>query len=320
MIDENIVQTNDSTMMIDYGLFGLKRVGAVYLVQAGKKCLIDSGTTKEVKNIISALDAMGAFPPDMIILTHSHWDHTQGTPRLCKEAEKRGKKIEVFAGEKAIDNLKDQSWNRVFNAKQSFLNIESVKPLSEGEILDIDGLKLEVLDFAGHCVDDIALYDKKNKTVFVGDSVGYKIENVLTFPPFMPPFWDSNSFYATLEKLKQIDYEKLCLAHFGCLEGEAAKKFPDETAETCKSWWTIFNDVQKKDKLDDVNYIKERILQETNVVLPDLEINKTMMRIMLNVINTFKKLTGKKQIQIAEVQLEGIITWLTKGYKIYTEG
>ncbi len=27
-------------------------------------------------------------------------------------------------------------------------------------------LKLEIIDFSGHCADDIALYDKKNKTIY----------------------------------------------------------------------------------------------------------------------------------------------------------
>jgi glyoxylase-like metal-dependent hydrolase (beta-lactamase superfamily II) len=69
------------------------------------------------------------------------------------------------------------------------------------------------------------LYDKKNKTVFLGDSLGYKFEHYLIFPPFMPPFWNKDGFYSAAEKLKQIDYEKIYLAHYGCLEGN--KKVPN---------------------------------------------------------------------------------------------
>jgi len=93
MESNNLERINDNTTMIDMEMFGLKRVGAVYLVQAGLKCLIDSGTKKEAKNIVRTLDSIGAFPPDILVLTHSHWDHTQGTPMLCREAERRGKKI-----------------------------------------------------------------------------------------------------------------------------------------------------------------------------------------------------------------------------------
>ena len=198
MANENVVKINDNTMMIDYGLLDIKRVGAVYWVQAGQSCLIDSGTPEGAVNIVQALDSIDAFPPEILILTHSHWDHSQGTPILCREAEKRGRKLRVLASRKALPNLQDQSWNSVF--------------------------------------------DEKNRTIFIGDSVGYKIENDLAFPPFMPPFWDKDGFYSAVEKLKQTDYEKLCLAHFGCLQGEEAKKYPDEAVVTFETWWNVFAD------------------------------------------------------------------------------
>ena len=166
MAGHNIEKINNNTLIIDYGLMGIKRVGAVYLVHANQSCLIDSGTASEAKNIVKALDEEGKFHPDYIILTHSHWDHSQGTPILCREAEKRGKKIKVLASEKAISNLQDQAWNSVFDAKHTYENIHGVEPLKDGQTIDLGGLELEVIDFSGHCADDIALYDKTKKTIF----------------------------------------------------------------------------------------------------------------------------------------------------------
>lgn len=316
MANENVVRINDNTMMIDYGLLDIKRVGAVYLVKAGQTCLIDSGTPEGAVNIVQALDSIDAFPPDMLILTHSHWDHSQGTPILCKEAEKRGKKLRVLASENAIPNLQDQSWNRVFDEKHKYENILEVESLKDGQVLDLDGLELEIMDFAGHCADDIALYDKKNRTIFIGDSIGYKIENILTFPPFMPPFWDKDGFYAAVEKLKQTDYEKLCMAHFGCLQGEEAEKYPEEAVMTYETWWNVFVDAESQERLNDIAYVKESLLKELDITtLPDLEIKKASMRILLSTINFFRKAIGKKPIRVAEVQMEAIIGWLIKGYQ-----
>ncbi len=61
-------------------------------------------------------------------------------------------------------------------------------PLKDGQTIDLEGLELKIIDFSGHCADDIAIYNESRKTVFVGDSAGYRVENVLNFPPFMPPF------------------------------------------------------------------------------------------------------------------------------------
>ena len=315
MTQLSIDAINDNTSMIDIELFGVKRVCALYLIKSGRTCLVDSGTKKETKGLIKSLDSIGVFPPDMIILTHSHWDHTQGVPTFCREAEKRGKKITVMASEKAISNLKDQAWNSVFDEKQKFENIINVEPLKDGQIVDLDGLELEVFNFSGHCDDDIALYDQKNKTIFLGDSLGYKFEHYLFFPPFMPPFWNKDGFYSAAEKLKQIDYEKICLAHYGCLDGKEAKDFPNETISAYETWWNIFAESDKKGKLDDVTYMRETIVKRAGIEMPELEITKASMRIMLSLINTGKKIFGKKPIDVAEAQLEGFINWLVKGYK-----
>ncbi len=301
--------------MLDIGLFGIKRVGALYLLKGGRSCLIDSGTGKEARGLIRTLDANNAFPPDVIVLTHSHWDHTQGTPTLCREAHKRGNSIQVLASEKAIRNLEDQSWNNVFDEKQTFENIDGAKPLKDGQVIDLDGIQLQVMDISGHCEDDIALYDAAKKTIFLGDALGYSVEGSLMFPPFMPPFWNKEGFYSAAEKIRNIDYENLCLAHYGCLEPSRSRAFPDEAVRTYETWWHIFEDADKLGKLDDINHLKKTLLRETGTRYPELEIGRPSMRFMLTLINTAKKVLGKKPINVAEIQLEGIIGWLSKGYK-----
>jgi len=319
MAQIGIETISENISMIDFELSGVKRIGALYLIKGDKTCLVDSGTKESAKKIIKGLDSVKSFPPDMIILTHSHWDHTQGVPTFCREAEKRGKKIAVMASEKAISNLKDQSWNSVFDEKQKYENVIDVEPLKEGQIIDLGGIELEIIDFSGHCADDIALYDKKNKFVFLGDSLGYKFEHSLFFPPFMPPFWNKDGFYSAAEKLKKIDYEKIFLAHYGYLDGKEAQDFPNETVAAMETWWNVFVDSDKKGKLDDVIYLREAIVKEANIVMPEVEIAKASMRIMLSLINMGKKVFGKEPIDVGAVQLEGFINWLVKGYKGATQ-
>jgi glyoxylase-like metal-dependent hydrolase (beta-lactamase superfamily II) len=308
-------KVNDHTWMLDIGLFGIKRVGALYLLKGERSCLIDSGTRKEAKGLIRALDAENAFPPDIIVLTHSHWDHTQGVPALCREAEKRGRSIRVMASKKAIGNLKDQSWNNAFDEKQTFENIDTVEPVEDGQSIDLGGIELQTIDLSGHCEDDIGLYDETTRTFFLGDALGYAVEDSVMFPPFMPPFWNEKGFYAAVEKIKGFDYENLCLAHYGCLKANRSKTFPDEAVQTYETWWHIFEDAAQKGKLDDISHLKSGLLNETGMKYPELEISKPAKRFMLSLLNTSRKVLGKNPINVAEVQLEGIIGWLAKGYK-----
>jgi len=48
--------------LIDFCLSGFKGGGAVYLVDAGKTCLIDCGTKAEAPRIIKTLKELNAFP------------------------------------------------------------------------------------------------------------------------------------------------------------------------------------------------------------------------------------------------------------------
>ena len=72
MAQINIESINDKISIIDFELSGVKRIGAIYLIRGDKTCLVDSGTRESAKKITKGLDSVKSFPPDMIILTHSH--------------------------------------------------------------------------------------------------------------------------------------------------------------------------------------------------------------------------------------------------------
>jgi glyoxylase-like metal-dependent hydrolase (beta-lactamase superfamily II) len=224
-----------------------------------------------------------------------------------------------MASEKAIQNLKDQSWNKAFDEKRTFEDIDTVEPLQDGHVIDLGGIELQIIDISGHCEDDIALYEETSQTIFLGDALGYFIEDSLMFPPFMPPYWNKEGFYLAVEKIKSIQYKTLCLAHYGCLEADKSRTFPDKALQTYETWWHIFEEADKRGKLDDLKYLKDSLLRETGTHYPELEISKPSTRIMLSLVNTAKKFFGKKPINVAEVQLEGIIGWLAEGYKGYQE-
>jgi glyoxylase-like metal-dependent hydrolase (beta-lactamase superfamily II) len=225
----------------------------------------------------------------MIIITHSHWDHSQAVPFLCQRARKEGKEIEIFASAKAKPHLRDQSYNEVFGTGP-YNNIEEeINPLKEGDTIDLSGIKLKIFDVPGHMKDHIAILDEKNKNLFVGDAIGIKVSDDVFVPPFMPPYWDEDAYLNTIEKLKNIDYDTISLAHFGCIHGEEAKDILEESVNTFKKWWRIFE--ENIEKIDDTPYIIENIMPK---VMPISAIE-----------------------QYPERLVEAIGFWLSQGYKIY---
>ncbi|MFX1445978.1 MAG: MBL fold metallo-hydrolase [Promethearchaeota archaeon] len=283
-------KVNEVTSLLDINMMGVPGVTAMYLIESRKKCIIDGGTGTESRKIIRQLKDLNFFPPDMIIITHSHWDHTQAIPLIMKRAEKEGKEIEIFASKAAVPNLKDQSFNDIFGVGP-FANIDAeVKTLKEGDTVELDGISMEIFEVPGHTKDHIAIFDTKNKNIFVGDALGDKVADNLFIPPFMPPYWDKDAFLTTIDKLKKIDFNTICIAHFGYIYGDEAKSILDESLSVFEKWWNLYE--ENVDKLDDLDYMMNKLIDENLVPRAVLD-------------------------QVPEMLVHGVITWLASGFKMY---
>jgi hypothetical protein len=84
----------------------------------------------------------------------------------------------------------------------------------------------------------------------------------------MPPFWDADGFRSAVERIQGIDYERICLAHFGCLEGDAARDFVEHAVPTYETWWDLFSQVDQVGKLDDVETIQRALVEKRGSFCP----------------------------------------------------
>ncbi|MHA2296594.1 MAG: MBL fold metallo-hydrolase [Candidatus Hodarchaeales archaeon] len=309
----------ENISLIDSGMNDVTGLSAVYLVKAGKSCLIDGGTREGVTHVIKTLKEMGDFPPDYVVITHPHWDHVQGIPELRKEAMKEQKSFEVLANEKAIPLLEDQSFNVATHPKDNFENILNVSPLKSGDIIDLEGITLKVIDVPGHLKDHIAFFDETNKIIFPGDSMGIKYVDGTYLPSFMPPFWKKEDYFSSLDKLKEIDFEGICLSHYGYIHGEEVKLYLDEFIAVCDEWWNILEKAEKYGKLEK-DYLIETIFRETSLTREtfndaDFKLKKTSVKMILGLINTFRKIARKNPKTIGDVMFPDFIDWTIAGYK-----
>ncbi len=307
---------NSNTTLIDFGYVDVAGAGGVYLVQAEKSCLIDSGTRSGAPRIIKALKQLDAFPPDYIILTHSHWDHCQGVPILRQRALKEQKAIEVFAHTEAIPLLEDQSFNNVFDQKGSFQNIKDVTPLSEGNTVDLGGISLKIYHTPGHISDHISILDERNKNIFVGDAIGMKAGDNAYLPPILPPFCNKKDFHSTIQKLKNIDYNTISLCHFGCIIDNEAKTVLDEAEHVFNQMWEIFSKAHSEGKLDDQDFIYTTAMREINPIIPEFKLLKPEIRIMLGVMNGLRRLIRKDPISTANIMIKDVLAWQVLGFKL----
>jgi glyoxylase-like metal-dependent hydrolase (beta-lactamase superfamily II) len=260
---------NPNTFLIDAVHEGMSRIHAMYLLKSsdGGTCLIDAGTKSSASVIYETLKTLDAWPPDKIILTHSHWDHTQGLVYLRKKAAETGDALNVFASEKAMPYLKDQSFNICFGTDQMpYLDIDDVGSVKGGDVITLgDDFSVTIVDTPGHMVDHISIYDEKNSTILVGDAIGMKWSPELLISNPNSTFWSEKDYRESIATIKRLNVETIGLTHFGCLVGEEANTFLDESVSTYEKWMDVFG--RNKDRLDDLPFIVGNLWEE---VYPDV--------------------------------------------------
>ena len=102
-----------------------------------------------------------------ILLTHGHWDHIWDTAAL---AEKTGAKVYASKfGSSLIENADFQ--RKVLFADDDLMSAKIDVKVSDGDELEIAGLKIKCFEVFGHSPDSIAYYIESENVVFVGDAL-----------------------------------------------------------------------------------------------------------------------------------------------------
>jgi hydroxyacylglutathione hydrolase len=105
--------------------------------------IIDPAESKSILDFISEKK----LNIKSILLTHHHNDHTAGVKLILEEKES----IEVFSPNSKIHG--------------------TTKKIINGNFLDFNFCKFEVISTPGHTLDHVIFYDKNNNLIFSGDTL-----------------------------------------------------------------------------------------------------------------------------------------------------
>ena len=129
--------------------------------------IIDPGCydSDEMSQVTDFINARG-LKPVCIMLTHAHFDHIYGVPELSQRYS-----IPVYAhsDEKStIENTNPQIC-RLYDLK---LPAEfTITPVTDAEIIEVGGLKFEVIATPGHSQGGLCFYEKSEGVLFSGDTL-----------------------------------------------------------------------------------------------------------------------------------------------------
>jgi glyoxylase-like metal-dependent hydrolase (beta-lactamase superfamily II) len=214
---------------------------SIYLVRGDRfSVLVEAGLSVTAPQIVDQLEHLEIDPSSLkyLILTHTHADHVMGAP-LIKKAFPQ---IKITGVSEARDLLSRKKIIDFFTQEDSYtsnrlLDFKAVDPytpqptslpfaveeiVSPGEILDLGGLSLHILDAPGHCRGGIALWEPREEILFCSDSLGFHL------PPdkFVSNFYvDYDDYVKTFETLCELGPKWICPGHCGAYGGEAATQF-----------------------------------------------------------------------------------------------
>ena len=196
---------------------------ASYLVSgSGGPVMIETGPGSTLDTLKARLDEHGLSVEDIkhVLVSHIHLDHAGaagwwaqqgaqiyvhhvGAPHLINPS-----KLLSSAGRIYGDRM-DSLWGEVLPAPA-----EKVTAVSDGDVLELEGLKLKAIDTPGHAYHHHAY--QVEDVVFTGDAAGIHIPGPSFVDlPAPPPEFNLSLWLETIEKLRGLSVEAIYPTHFG---------------------------------------------------------------------------------------------------------
>jgi glyoxylase-like metal-dependent hydrolase (beta-lactamase superfamily II) len=205
----------------------------VFLVtDGGEGALIDSGFGDE-QSLRARLEYLQERPEvkvRYIILTHHHFDHSSGAHRLRQAT---GAQVVMHPKEESF--LRDWQGDapqdleippdqqaiaeQIQRFRQQAAEAVPVLPVTDGGVLGVGGLSLEVVHTPGHTLGSICIYIRAERALFTGDTA-LGLGTVAISPP---PYGDMALYLRSLERLKGLEASLMLPGHGRPVEDVARK-------------------------------------------------------------------------------------------------
>ncbi len=203
-------------------------LSACYLLDGKRPVLFESGYTCAGRLYVEAIrEVLGAREPEILFLTHVHYDHCGATgylkrafPSLKVAASERSAAIIRRPNARALmTELSRQATSYVsgiFNGDRSKLIDEPFEPfdvdiiVGEGQTVDLDGVTVRVMATPGHTRDMLSYYLPERKILFATETAGCQDA---TGHILITALTDYDVFLSSFARVAALPIEVLCQGH-----------------------------------------------------------------------------------------------------------
>ena len=215
---------------LETGMYGTDEYTAVYLLDAERPALIETGIGTDYELIREAMAEVGIAPDDLEVIapTHVHLDHAGGAGFLAADCPN----AEVIAHEKGAPHLVDPArlWEGTKQAVGGQIEFyteprpvpkEQVRAVTDGDVIDLGNHELRVHHAPGHAPHHCVFEDPANDAVFTADAAGIYVPTLDQIEPTSPPpTFNVEQCLDDVDTLAAIDPDVLLYTHFGAVEAD----------------------------------------------------------------------------------------------------
>ena len=274
-----LCEVAENIYLIDTEEGSIPRLTAAYLVNEGRKALIDAGCPNSASTILKGIQRLGVDPKEVsyIIITHIHLDHAGGAGTLVKEMPY----AKVLVHPRGAKHLTDPT-KLISSAMQVLspeemeryglmnpVNPENVEVVDDNAVIELSSQqRLKVVYTPGHAHHHLSLYEERNKGLFAGDAIGeYVAEVEFLFVDTPPPSFDLTLALESIEKVTQLPLEILYFGHFGV--SRKVEEILRVAQDKLKTWGEVIRQAMKNSAGDPVETLKEFVYAELEPIRGD---------------------------------------------------
>lgn len=265
MITEKVAE---NLYILDTGMLGLERYGALYIFKTPKPAIIETGFSHTLSKTLQALDELKIPPEEIayIMPTHVHLDHAGGTGHLAAACPNATVVVHEQGAPHLIDPTKLlESVQRAVGPMFPFYGTlqptppERLLTVRGGEVFSLgDNYEIEVVAAPGHAPHQVCLFERKIAGLFTADAAGiyrpWAAGLLLTTPP---PAFHLEQSLETLARLKALRPKLLLYTHWGA---HSDRRLLDRYAQMLREWVSEIEHAKKT--LGDDHAVKEHFVQK----------------------------------------------------------
>ena len=257
---------------VDTGAYDVPGYGSVYILDADRPTVVDTGLGTNVDRVIDALEEVGIDDLELVLTTHVHLDHAGGAGYLVEEypdATVRTHEIGVrhlvdpsrlVAGTKAA--VGDQ-WQYYVDPKP--IPEDRIEGIEGGDAIDLGDRTVDVIHAPGHAPHQVVFHDRASDVLFSGDAAGIRPEGADRLHPTSPPAnFDLEACLDDAATIADRDPERICFGHFG--DAAFTPALMDEYADILSAWVTDVR--EKRAELGDDEAVIDHFVETADPIEP----------------------------------------------------